>query len=71
VSGGAINFERVIVHFGNGSQEELVVRQRIPAGGRTRPIDLPGERRVIQSVELWYSKDSWHRRPRVDLYGIR
>ena len=71
VSGGAINFERVVVHFGNGSQEELVIRQRIPAGGRTRPIDLPGERRVIQSVELWYSKDSWHRRPRVDLFGIR
>lgn len=71
VSGGTINFERVIVHFGNGSQEDLVIRQRIRSGGRTRPIDLPGERRVIESVELWYGKDSWHRRPRVDLFGIR
>ena len=71
VSGGAINFERVIVHYGNGSQEELAIRSQIPSGGRTRPIDLPGERRVIESVELWYGKASWHRRPKVDLYGLR
>ena len=70
VSGGAINFERVIVHFGNGSQEELAICSQIPSGGRTRPIDLPGERRVIESVELWYGKASWHRRPKVELYGI-
>ncbi len=71
VSGGAIDFQRVVVHFGNGSQEELIFRERIPSGGRTRPMDLPGERRVIESVELWYSKESWNRKPRVDLYGIR
>lgn len=71
VSDGAIDFQRVIVHFGNGSQEELLVRERIPSGGRTHPLDLPGDRRVIESVELWYSKENWHRRPRVDLYGIR
>jgi hypothetical protein len=70
VSGGAINFERVVVHFGNGSQEDVPVRQQIPSGGRTRPIDLPGDRRVIESVELWYGKASWHRRPKVDLYGL-
>ncbi len=71
VSGGAIDFQRVVVHFGNGTQEELVFRERIPSGGRTRPMDLPGERRVIESVELWYSKESWHRRPKVELFGIR
>jgi len=71
VSGGAIEFQRVVVHFGNGSAEELVIRERIPSGGATRAIDLPGERRVIQSVELWYGKERWERRPRVDLYGIR
>jgi hypothetical protein len=71
VSGGAVEFQRVVVHFGNGTQEELMVHERIPSGGRTRPMDLPGERRVIESVELWYSKASWHRRPRVTLFGIR
>jgi hypothetical protein len=71
VDGGAVEFQRVIVHFGNGSKEELIVRERIPSGGATRPIDLPGDRRVIQSVELWYSKARWERHPKVSLYGIR
>ncbi len=71
VSGGAIEFQRVVVHFGNGTAEELVIRDRIPSGGATRAIDLPGERRIIQSVELWYGKERWERRPKVSLYGIR
>ncbi len=71
ISGGAINFERVIVRFGNGTQEEIPIRARIPNGGQTRAIDLPGERRMIQSVDLWYSKDHWSRRPKVTLYGTR
>ena len=71
VSDGAIEFDRVVVHFGDGSHEELAIRDRIPSGGRTRAIDLPGERRIIESVELWYSKGRWEHRPKVSLYGIR
>ncbi len=71
VSGGAINFDRVIVRFGNGTQEAIPIRSRIPDGGQTRAIDLPGERRMIQSVDLWYGKDRWSRRPKVTLYGMR
>ncbi len=70
-SGGAIYFERVIVHFGDHTQEELIIRDKIPSGGSTRAIDLPGDRRVIESVELWYGKDRWEHRPKVSLYGIR
>lgn len=70
VSGGAVNFDRVIVHYGNGTREEIAVRHRIPDGGRTRVIDLPGDRRIIQSVDIWYSKDRWERRPTVSLYGL-
>ena len=71
VSGGAVDFHRVIVHFGNGTSEEIAFRERIPDGSRTRPIDLPGDRRVISSVEMWYGKESWHRLPKVEVYGIR
>ena len=44
-----------------------------PAGYATAAsqIDLPGDRRTIQSVDLWYSKGRWTRRPTVGLYGIR
>jgi hypothetical protein len=71
VTGGAVDFHRVVVHFGNGTSEEIAFRERIPDGGRTRPIDLPGDRRIIRSVELWYGKESWHRLPKVEVYGIR
>jgi hypothetical protein len=71
VSGGAVDFHRVIVHFGNGTSEEIAFRERIPDGGRTRPIDLPGDRRIIRSVEMWYGKESWHRLPKVEVFGIR
>ena len=71
ISGGAINFERVIVRFGNGSQEEIAIRSRIPDGGQTRVIDLPGERRIIQSLDLWYNRDHWGKRPKVSMYGLR
>jgi hypothetical protein len=71
VSKAANFFEKVIVHFHDGSHEELVIRDRIPAGGQTRAIDLPGERRVIESVELWYGKARWEHRPKVALFGLR
>jgi hypothetical protein len=71
VHGGAVNFDRVIVRYGNGTQEELQIRSTIPSGGQTRIIDLPGERRIIQSVDFWYGKANWRTRPRVSLYGVR
>ena len=71
VTGGAIDFQRVLVHFGDGSTQELVFQERIPEGGRTRALDLKGDRRRIESVDFWYSKESWHRRPKVELYGMR
>ena len=71
ISGGAINFERVIVRYGNGTQEEIAIRSRIPDGGQTRVIDLPGERRIIQSLDLWYGRDKWSRRPKMSPLRIK
>lgn len=63
-------FKRVVVHFGNGADEELQFAERINAGGSTRPLDLRGTDRVIKSVEFWYEKARWgERRPTVELYG--
>ena len=71
VRGGAIEFQRVVVHYGDGEPERIMVRERIPAGGMTRPIDLRGNRRFLRSVELWYSRGGWRRRPEVVLFGMR
>lgn len=71
VNGGAVELQRLVVHFGNGTQEELAVAERVRSGGKTADIDLPGERRPIESVELWYSKEYVDTRPEVSLYGTR
>jgi hypothetical protein len=71
VHGGRVIFQRVTIRYGNGQLEELPVRFTIPSGGRTRAIDLPGDRRIIQSVDIWYSKAHWATRPTVTLYGLR
>lgn len=71
IKGGEIDFQRVVVHFENGGQQELEVRDHIRAGGKTRVIDLNGNRRRIESVEFWYGKPNWRSRPRVQLWGRR
>jgi hypothetical protein len=71
VTGGPVEFHRVIVHFANGQKDELEVREKIPAGGQTRAIDLKGNERAISSVDFFYGKGTWlpTRRPKVSLYG--
>jgi hypothetical protein len=65
----AIFFDRVVVHFGDGTSEELALRGRIWPGGENHIIGLSGERRMVESVELWYYKEPWEHQPRVLLYG--
>ena len=66
-----IEFDRVIVHYGDGQSEPIHIRHRIPPGGKTRVIDLPGNRRIIVSVEFWYARASGSpHRPKVRLFGL-
>ena len=71
VSGEAMFLDRVVMHFGNGTSQELIVSERISPGGKDYVIDLPGERRALESIELWYYKEPWGHNPRVNLYGMR
>lgn len=71
VENSAIEFDHVIVHYGNGTVEPIQIRNVIPAGQQTRVIDLPGSRRVIRSVELFYSRANFNgRKPKVRLFGL-
>ena len=73
VENSAIIFDRVLVHFGDGSTMPIAIRGRVGAGGQTRVLDLPGNRRVINSVEFWYERGNWRtpKRPRLSLFGLR
>jgi hypothetical protein len=60
-----VQISRVVVHFANGGQQELEMRDIIRAGGETRAIDLKGNDRVIRRVEFWYEAKSVGRRGAV------
>ena len=67
VTGEAIFFDRLVVHFGDGTSQENLVSGRL-LGGSNYVIELPGGR-ALESVELWYFKEPWGRTPKVSLYG--
>jgi hypothetical protein len=69
VNGEAIFFDRLVVHFDDGTSKELIVSDRISPGGRNYVIDLLGER-SLESVELWYYKEPWAQNPTVSVYGV-
>jgi hypothetical protein len=54
----AVQFHRVVVHFGNGTSQEMELREIIPARGQSRVLDLRGQDRVIRSIDFWYDAQS-------------
>jgi hypothetical protein len=72
VRSAPIQFDHVVIHYGNGMAEPLPVHVAISTNGSSRWIVLPGRRdRVIQSLELWYSRADPRNpyKPEVELYG--
>jgi len=70
VKNAPIHFEKMIVHYGNGSVWEHAIRHNIAAGSETRVIDLPGNKRIIKKVVFYYKKGTWTARtPVVTLWG--
>ena len=71
VERAAIDFQYVLVHFENGGEQRLPLRGTVRAGARSPIIDLKGNNRVIDSVEIWYSKGNWNNseKPKMRLYG--
>jgi len=49
-----VQFRSLKLHFANGDVQSVELRDRIPAGGKSRVIDVEGGDRVIRSVELVY-----------------
>jgi hypothetical protein len=71
VANGPIEFDHIVVHYGDGEPETLQVRDVIRAGRHSRAIPLQGDR-YVKSFELWYSKaNPASGKPEVNLWGQR
>lgn len=72
VKNEGIDFDRVVVHFGNGGQDVMNIKNFIPAGGETRVMDLEGGDRVIKKVTFFYKSNALtSTKAKVVLYGRR
>lgn len=72
VKNEGIDFDRVVVHFGNGGQDVMNIKNFIPAGGETRVMDLEGGDRVIKKVDFYYKSNAMtSTKAKVVLYGRR
>ncbi len=50
----AVDFHRVVIHFANGEDQNVELRNTIRSGGETRVIDIDGGSRIITSIDFWY-----------------
>lgn len=72
VQNGNVEIDRIKIHFHDSYvAADRLMHVRLESGTTSRAIDLPGGRRVIESVEIWYRKDRSGERPTVLLYGLR
>ncbi len=72
VENGSIQIDRIKIHFHDAYMAaDRLMHVRLASGSSSRAIDLPGGRRIIDSVEIWYRKDRSDERPTVLLYGLR
>ncbi len=66
----AVEFRSMKIHFANGEVQDIELRDKIPAGGQSRVIDVSGGDRVIRQIEFWYDAQSLGgKRARVRVYG--
>ena len=68
VVGSPVEFDHVVVTYGNHHSQTVPTRFRVPAGGSSGNIPLAGERDIAW-VEVWYRKANWGNKPEVRLYG--
>ena len=72
VKDGPVHILDMDVHFENGDKFDVAIKQRIPQGGESRVIDLPGGSRSIKKIEFWYETKGFRKgRGRVEVWGKR
>ena len=71
VTGAAVQFDRVVVEYGNHNSRPYPFRRLVRPNGASPVLDLVGGERDIATVKFWYEKASWGTKPEVRLFGRR
>ena len=70
VSGGAVDFQRVVVHFGDGTHEELAITERVRSGGKTQSSTFPVNAERSIALNFVTAKRTWTRAPKSVSMGL-
>jgi len=72
VKRSGVRYVNVTVVYGTGTSDDLELRDVIPAGGKSRVLDLRGGNRVIKRINFVYEAKSLGRRGAiVEVFGRR
>ncbi|MEI2695037.1 MAG: hypothetical protein V9E90_08200 [Saprospiraceae bacterium] len=70
VTNSALNMHKMVIHFGDGTTQDVELKNNFKAGQESRVIDLAGNRRVITKVVFWYdTKNARQTKAVVELWG--
>ncbi|MBK7233173.1 MAG: DUF2541 family protein [Saprospiraceae bacterium] len=70
VKKSGINMHRCVVHFGDGSTQEIELKQEFKQGEQSRLINLDGTNRIIRKVVFWYDTKNYRRKKAlVEVWG--
>jgi len=70
VKDGPVHIIDMDVYFENGDKFDVALKQKIPKGGESRVIDLPGGSRNVRKIEFWYETKGFRKgRGTVQVWG--
>lgn len=65
-----LNMHRMVIHFGNGTTQDVTLKKKFTQGDESRVIDIDGGARVIKKVVFWYdTKNIRNRKSKIELWG--
>ena len=70
VTGAPLNMHKCVVHFGNGTSQEIELKQNFAQGSDSRVVDLAGNNRIINRISFWYdTKGVFKGKATVTVFG--
>lgn len=72
VTGGSLNMRKMVVHYGNGTKDDINLRFNFNNRSSSRVIDLEGNKRIIKKIVFIYdTKNRSKRKAKLHVFGRR
>jgi hypothetical protein len=70
VTGGAVNMHKMVVHYANGTTQNIALKHNFSRNSATRLIDLNGNKRFIKKIVFYYDTKNLSRtKAKVHVFG--